>query len=231
MKYILAFVNTICLLLLLLTFSLEIPAFNYSFYRYEYEKNKTYDIVGISALDLENVTYKLMDYMRGKEENLDITANIRGERRGFFSEREKLHMVDVKNLFEIGYTLRNVIAIIFVITFASAFLFKSRKTIHIYFNAWRIGISSFTGLCIAAGAVILSDFDKYFTIFHQLFFSNDLWLLDPDVDLLINIVPLNFFIDIFTVISIIYIIFAILMIIISSIILYRLKNKNPIGAI
>jgi integral membrane protein (TIGR01906 family) len=40
------------------------------------------------------------------------------------------------------------------------------------------------------------DFDRAFTVFHMLFFPNDLWILDPSVDLLINMVPLGFFIDI-----------------------------------
>ena len=40
------------------------------------------------------------------------------------------------------------------------------------------------------------DFNKYFTIFHEIFFNNDLWLLDPNVDRLVNIFPENFFYDI-----------------------------------
>ena len=31
--------------------------------------------------------------------------------------------------------------------------------------------------------------------FHQIFFDNDLWILDPATDLLINIVPEPFFMD------------------------------------
>jgi len=63
-----------------------------------------------------------------------------------------------------------------------------------------------TGLLEAAGAsepacaalltaIISTDFTKYFVIFHQIFFDNDLWILDPATDLLINIVPEPFFMD------------------------------------
>ena len=32
-------------------------------------------------------------------------------------------------------------------------------------------------------------------MFHHIFFNNDLWMLNPDTDLLINIVPEPFFMD------------------------------------
>ena len=32
-------------------------------------------------------------------------------------------------------------------------------------------------------------------MFHHIFFDNDLWILDPSTDLLINIVPEPFFMD------------------------------------
>lgn len=37
------------------------------------------------------------------------------------------------------------------------------------------------------------DFNKYFTYFHLIFFSNDLWQLDPRTDLMIQMLPENFF--------------------------------------
>ena len=43
----------------------------------------------------------------------------------------------------------------------------------------------------------LLDFNKYFTYFHLIFFDNDLWLLDPNTDLLIQMLPEEFFISIF----------------------------------
>ncbi|MBC7960375.1 MAG: DUF1461 domain-containing protein, partial [Vallitaleaceae bacterium] len=51
------------------------------------------------------------------------------------------------------------------------------------------------------------NFDKYFTLFHTTFFNNDLWLLDPDTDILINMVPEIFF---FTTAMLVVVVFAIL---------------------
>ena len=44
-------------------------------------------------------------------------------------------------------------------------------------------------------AIISTDFTKYFVIFHHIFFDNDLWILNPATDMLINIVPEGFFMD------------------------------------
>ena len=39
------------------------------------------------------------------------------------------------------------------------------------------------------------NFNKYFTIFHQIFFSNDLWIFDPAEDYMIRMLPEGFFYD------------------------------------
>ena len=38
------------------------------------------------------------------------------------------------------------------------------------------------------------DFDSLFVLFHRLSFSNSLWLLNPRTDLLIRLMPTDFFI-------------------------------------
>ena len=47
----------------------------------------------------------------------------------------------------------------------------------------------------AAASEAASDFSRYFIMFHHIFFTNDLWILDPSTDMLINIVPEGFFMD------------------------------------
>lgn len=57
--------------------------------------------------------------------------------------------------------------------------------------------------------IITTNFTKYFVIFHKIFFSNNLWILNPETDRLINIVPEPFFID--TSIRIVVIFFSIIL--------------------
>lgn len=58
-----------------------------------------------------------------------------------------------------------------------------------------VGTGLFSALICSLAALISTDFTKYFVIFHQIFFDNDLWILDARTDLLINIVPEPFFMD------------------------------------
>src|SRR5699024_9709356 len=41
--------------------------------------------------------------------------------------------------------------------------------------------------------LISTNFNRYFTIFHEIFFSNDLWILNPRTDLMIQMLPEPFF--------------------------------------
>ncbi len=40
---------------------------------------------------------------------------------------------------------------------------------------------------------MIGGFERLFTTFHQVFFTNDLWLLDPGQDIVIGLMPLAFF--------------------------------------
>jgi integral membrane protein (TIGR01906 family) len=42
-------------------------------------------------------------------------------------------------------------------------------------------------------SAIMINFDKAFIIFHKIFFRNDYWQFDPDIDSIINILPEEFF--------------------------------------
>lgn len=43
---------------------------------------------------------------------------------------------------------------------------------------------------------VMLNFDDWFTVFHLVFFDNDLWLLDVERDRLIQMFPLEFFQDV-----------------------------------
>ena len=75
---------------------------------------------------------------------------------------------------------------------------------------------------VVFGIIISTNFSKYFVVFHHIFFDNDLWILDPSVDMLINIVPEGFFRDTAARILITFGVSAILVLVIS----FLLMRKN-----
>ena len=82
----------------------------------------------------------------------------------------------------------------------------------------------FAVLAVLAG-IIATDFNQYFIIFHHIFFNNDLWMLNPDTDLLINIVPEPFFMDTAARIAATYGVSVLAVFAICFIILYYIKKK------
>ncbi len=194
LSLILVFLFVVFTLLSLLFTDVQLAAFNRGYYNRQYLK---YDIpanMDISMEELMGSTEKLLLYMEGRRENLDFKAYMAGEEREFFSERDKLHMVDVKELFEKGRLFRNL-GVLYIIGFM-AYLIKTQRD-------WKKRLARYGLIIFAAGVmpiillIILMnmDFNKYFTVFHELFFTNDLWLLDPNVDTLVNMFPESFFAD------------------------------------
>ena len=48
-------------------------------------------------------------------------------------------------------------------------------------------------LPVILGAFAAAAWDRFFVLFHELSFENDLWLFDPAVDPIINVLPDQFF--------------------------------------
>lgn len=182
----------VMLILSLLFTNVQLVAFNRDYYYQQYEKYQIPQGIGISMPDLINSTDILLNYMDGKRDNLDFQMPIKGVQQEFFSERDKLHMVDVKDLIVQGKLIRNI-ALAYCILFAALFYYKAKNKQK---RLSKLSIYTFmVGLIpILLLAILMNiDFYKYFTIFHEIFFDNDLWQLEPAKDRLINMFPEAFF--------------------------------------
>lgn len=49
-----------------------------------------------------------------------------------------------------------------------------------------------TTLGVVLALMLSQNFNKYFNIFHKIFFQNDYWILDPEHSVLINMVNSQF---------------------------------------
>lgn len=182
----------VMLILLLLLTDVQLAAFNEGYYSRQYDKFGIPQAIGIEKQDLMQATHNLLGYIDNKRGDLNFQMPIRGAMQEFFSERDKLHMIDVKNLFVKGKLLRNT-AFWYCLLFAVLFFYQARNRQR-RFSKLLIYTSIAGIIPIILLAVLMSiDFYKYFTIFHELFFNNDLWQLDPATDRLINMFPEAFF--------------------------------------
>ena len=149
-----------------------------------------YEDVGVSREEQALIDQDLADYLRGDIDSLERRVTLRGEEVDCaFNARELAHMKDVRRLFEIGFAVRRVLIVLTVLLLIAAALTGGRAGLSAAVSA---GLIAFTA---AAGAlaVKLAGFSRVFIAFHHLAFSNDLWLLDPATDVMIRMLPEEFF--------------------------------------
>lgn len=164
-----------------------------NFYLKEYRKLGVAENIGISAEDLENATEILLDYTSGKREDMITEADFDGQRKEVFNDREKAHMVDVRALFLGARTFSRIATICGAVLLAALLIFtRERKTI---LRGYRLGNYIFLGIFVIIALYAAVDFTSFWTSFHHVFFTNDLWLLDPATCNLILMVPEQFFFD------------------------------------
>lgn len=233
MKYIhriLGVVTSLAMLVIVLISSFELAAYSdFGWYEKEYEKYMVLEELEMEMPDVMDVTEEMMKYLRGNRENLVVDTVVNGREREFFNAREKAHMVDVQNLFLGGIKLRQG-AVLTVLVIMVVFVVTKAPWKDILPKSFLAATGLVMGITIFLGVLFMSDFYKYFTLFHEIFFDNDLWLLDPDTDLMIRMLPEGFFLDMVMRIGVIFlgILLCLLMICIVAIIRQKIRTTNKI---
>lgn len=168
---------------------------NTEFYDMEYNKLNTAADLGMSHGDLIKATETLIDYMRGSRDNMDVTAVINGTEREVFNEQEKTHMADVAALFGGWDAYKTGCLIVCPLIFAAAIFIVRENRLRFFARRYVEGAAVFFTILTAAGIWALVDFNALWMQFHLLFFRNDLWMLDPNTSVMINMFPEQFFND------------------------------------
>ena len=178
----------------------QLVVYSPAHFRREYQKYGVAESIGIKTDDLMDVTAEMMDYLYDKREDLVIEATVRGEEREFFNDREKAHMRDVQSIVTLLRGVRSFSLAACILLFLLAkntggqrWSFPAGMRAALAGVRWAI-VAFWAGGAALAG-MLAQNFYKYFLWFHQTFFDNDLWLLDPQTDLLINMVPEGYFRD------------------------------------
>lgn len=195
-------------------------ATNLNFYAKTQIKYKVDENTGIEISNLNVIMNKLINYTKGAEIDLDFKLVIKGENQAVFNEREITHMVDVKELYK---NVSNLLlgGFLFTIIFISMYIYKYKFTINIFSEFFKVTLFLLSFVLIVTFFVVI-DFNRFWFFFHELIFTNDLWLLDPSTDLLINLVPGELFYSL--VFQIIIKISSYL--IVSNLIVYLIRKKR-----
>ena len=137
------------------------------------------------------------DYLNGKTDLPRVPAyDGTGGVQPAFSEKENAHLADVRGLVTALKACRYVAGGGAAAVVAALYLLKKKERPAVLQSAVRgFALSALfllgVGLMLAVWGVL--NFPGLFWTFHQIAFRNDLWLLDPQKDLLMALMPLPFF--------------------------------------
>ena len=173
---------------------INLPAlYSYGYDRYEDEITR---YMNIERDDYIDGGRQIRDYFNNDAEELDVRVVVGGILRSIYSEREVLHMSDVKDLVRGVYRLGELSAL-YLFAFAVAGMFFEPWRRSLRRTAWHMAMGGAVtlGLVVLVGLGALAGFERLFLAFHEVSFSNDLWQLNPRTDYLIAMFPEGFFFD------------------------------------
>lgn len=164
--------------------------FNLNFYKNFYLRENLAPSINTTDDELINNTTNLLEYLTNKAE-LNTT---------WFSEKDILHMKDIRVLYNVSFNLMIFFIIIFILsTTLIALVYKNYAMFYIT-KTFNKTLLAFILLVIVLAGIISYNFTSFWIKFHQLLFANDLWLLSPEESNLIKMVPEQFFISLITTI-------------------------------
>ena len=154
------------------------------------------ETTGLPETEYTGVGRMTAGYLTGREETFQyVFSDAEGRRFVCFQPHEAAHMADCRGLIGLAGRLRWIAAAAALLPAAAGAVLRLRRDFTGGMLAGLCGAAAvFTGITVWA----LADFDGLFVTFHRLAFTNDGWLLDPRTDLLIRLMPVNFFITLGT---------------------------------
>ena len=154
---------------------------------------------GVSADAYPAIADAITGYLKGTLPTPQITINRDGQNASAFAAHELLHLADIRGLVHLAGVIRYAALAAVAISFI----------VFLVLRKWQPGVLSFIRpqrALVAAMAAFFAlvliiviwaavNFEGLFYAFHRLLFRNDLWLLDPQKDLLLQLMPLPFFVS------------------------------------
>lgn len=184
----------ICLPLLLFATNLRLAINSTQLYEYGFNTYNVSASSGISQADLKRVAGGLVSYFNSNEDLFRLTITRYGQQVPLFHENEAIHFRDVKDLIRFDYQVQWVTLGYALIFTVGMLLWQRREGWLDLLGATRWGAGLALGFMAALGIAMVVGFDRLFMGFHELFFSNNLWIaLSGDV--MTTLFPEEFFRD------------------------------------
>lgn len=151
--------------------------------------------IGISAEDSADAIMAMIDYMEARRQDIQLEVTEYGQTVTMFNQQEIDHMADVRNLYRRFCVVEYIgLAILAGLWWAMLWARRRKPALAglIRGGLWR-ALAVFGCILLILGVYALVDFYDFWTRFHYMFFTNDLWLMDYNTCRMIRICPLNLF--------------------------------------
>lgn len=175
----------------------EVRLYSYGFDKYQVSLD-----TGIERDELVRAARELIRYFNSGKGLVDIKVKKQGETIPLFTEREAIHLRDVRDLFQGCFRVQEIAAGYIVLFAILGYFWWRRKWLR-NLARWLFWGSVLTVALIAIlGIGALFDFEALFWQFHVVSFANDFWQLDPAQHYLIRMFPEGFWRDVTLIVAV-----------------------------
>lgn len=151
---------------------------------------------GLPGTEYRGVAELIAEYLTGSRDSFQyVFTGEDGQEYLCFHDYEEEHMADCRGLISLDTAVCAACGMA-AAAFAAAGLKAGRKNgIRDFFAGALAGAGVFCGAAVLLTVWAAVNFDGFFVTFHLLAFTGDGWLLNPGTDLLIRLMPEEFFIS------------------------------------
>ena len=153
------------------------------------------EYAGLDQQTLDDATRMLIDYMEGRRDDINMTGKVNNIDVQLFNSKEKMHMADVRILFNMGKTTLKVSLSVMILILLFLMTWNYKDFANYFFRACMISLGVILCFIVVVSSIAVMNFTLFWELFHKVLFTNDLYLLNPASDLLIRIMPERFFIS------------------------------------
>lgn len=221
---------SIVLILCILFTALQLTINDKNFIEYEYARLSLSREMGVSNLDLVSSCERLIDYMEGRVDSIDIQVTVDGEQVLMFEQEQEIsHMADVRLLYQRFRTFRDFGVLLALVLYLLGAVLHIRSAMHTLASGYVYGafvIALFAGFL---GTWAALDFSNFWTFFHQMLFWNNDWLFDASTSRMINMLPEQFFSDVILRMAILAGVAFVLLLVASAVALASIRKKRRLA--
>ncbi len=190
-----AIIVAVAIPVLLVTSAVRWTSLDTGFYLQEFAKYRIGFNMGLSDEQLHAIADAFAAYFQAPPGEVNIVVDLPSGRQALLNAKEIHHMVDVQVLLHLVFRLWVGSLIIIGIAIAATVIPQPQTAAPWALTAAASGGLLTVVLIAGIGVAAALDFNSLFIRFHLLSFTNDLWLLDPRTDRLIQLFPTGFFFD------------------------------------